>query len=252
MGYTKVISDIEDKTKNNLYRFIIASNDGSIKVEGHMQNELSIGGQNGFTSVSAVISEVADLAGGVSKVVASVVGAARAIKQGINAVNQASSQSKVTDFESRLIWEGSEKPQFQVEYTFYNTSKDFSESSKGALSQALALQKAVLPSKGRPAKNRPGVFFRSPLGYKPKTGDTKVAKGTLSLSIGKWFTASDLVVRSTNFTPSKQVLSNGHPLMVKGTITLEPSELITYETFLGYFKNVQVNSGNTQKLNRLV
>lgn len=233
---------MDENQANELYKFMVVG--GGIQVEGHMQNELSIGGQNSFTDVSAVISELADIAGGLSSKIGAVIGAVKAVKSGINAVNQASSQSKVTDFESRLIWESSEKPQFQIEYTFYNVSQDFAKSTKGALSQALALQKAVLPSKGKPAKNRPGVFFKSPLGYKPKTGGNKVARGTLTLSIGKWFRASDLVVRSTNFTPSTQVLGNGHPVLVKGSITLEPSELITYETFLGYFKNITVNSSN--------
>lgn len=252
----RINDGISDSASNELYKFMIVSTpkrNGKVEVsvEGHMQNELSIGGQNGFTDVSAVISEVADIAGGISKTLASVVGIAGAIKRGLNAANQAASQSKVTDVESRLIWEGSEKPQFQIDYTFYNTSWEYSETTKGALSQALTLQKTVLPSKGAPAKNRPGVFFRSPLGYKPKTGGNKVAQGTLTLSIGKWFRANDLVVRSTNFTPSKQVLKNGHPVLVKGTITLEPSELITYETFLGYFKKVTTNTSANEKLGSL-
>ena len=228
---------------NELYKFLIAGS--GIAVEGQMQNQLSIGGANGFTDVASVLSELADVAGGVSKTLGAVIGLAKAAKQGLNAVNQASSRSKITDFESRLIWESSEKPQFVIEYTFYNESQSQAESSKGALSQALALQRAVLPSKGLPAKGRPGVFFKSPLGYKPKTGGNKVAQGTLTLSIGRWFRASDLVVKSTNFTPSVQVMGNGHPVLVKGSITLEPSELITYETFKGYFRNVTTNSANS-------
>jgi hypothetical protein len=246
MGYNQNVKGIGEDQANELYKFMIVG--GGINVEGQMQNELSIGGQNGFTDVSAVISEIADMAGGISKTLGAVIGVAKGLKAGLNAVNQASSQSKVTDFESRLIWESSEKPQFQVEYTFYNVSQAFAESTKGALSQALSLQKAVLPSKGKPAKNRPGVFFKSPLGYKPKTGGNKVAQGTLTLAIGQWFRASDLVVRSTNFTPSTQVLGNGHPVLVKGTITLEPSELITYETFLGYFRNVSVNQTSSNEV----
>lgn len=233
----------EELKANELYKFIISGS--GIGVEGQMQNQLSIGGANGFTDVSAVLSELANVAGGMSKTLGAVIGAVGAVKSGLNAVNQASSRSKVTDFESRLIWESSEKPQFVIEYTFYNESQSQAEGTKGALSMALALQKAVLPSKGLPAKGRPGVFFKSPLGYKPKTGGNKVAQGTLTLSIGKWFRASDLVVKSTNFTPSIQVMGNGHPVLVKGSITLEPSELITYETFLGYFRNVTTNSANS-------
>lgn len=247
MGYKEDIKSLDAHQANEFYKFLVVG--GGINVEGHMQNELSIGGQNVFTDVGAVIGELADVAGGVSKTLASVVGIASAIKKGLNVANRVASQSKVTDIESRLIWEGSEKPQFQIEYTFYNNSQDFATSTKGALSQALSLQKAVLPSKGAPAKGRPGVFFRSPLGYKPKTGGNKVAQGTLTLAIGKWFRASELVVRSTNFTPSTQVLGNGHPVLVKGSITLEPSELITYETFLGYFR-VNVNQ-STELLNSL-
>jgi len=243
MAYKTNAQGVAELDANELYKFLIAGSD--IAVEGQMQNQLSIGGANGFTDVASVMSELSDVAGGISKTLGAVIGAASAIKTGMNAVNQASSRSKVTDFESRLVWEGSEKPQFVIEYTFYNESQSQAVSSKGALSMALSLQKAVLPSKGLPAKGRPGVFFKSPLGYKPKTGGNKVAQGTLTLSIGKWFRANDLVVKSTNFTPSIQVLGNGHPVLVKGSITLEPSELITYEAFIGYFKNTTPNSAGS-------
>jgi hypothetical protein len=239
MTFKQTIQGYKEAQSNELYKFIISGS--GIQVEGQMQNQLSIGGENVFTDVSAVLSELSDIAGGLSSKLGSAISAVKAVKQGMDAVNQASNRSKVTDFESRLIWESSQKPQFAIEYTFYNENQAQAESTKGALSMALSLQKAVLPSKGLPAKGRPGVFFKSPLGYKPKTGDNKVAEGTLTLAIGKWFVATDLVIRSTNFTPSTQVLGNGHPVMVKGSITLEPTELITYETFLGYFRNVSVN-----------
>ncbi|NRA76875.1 MAG: hypothetical protein HRU18_01595 [Pseudoalteromonas sp.] len=250
MVYSQNVKGISEDQANELYKFMISG--GGIQVEGQMQNQLSIGGANGFTDVSAVLSELSDMASGISSKLGSAIGAVKAVKQGMDAVNQASSRSKVTDFESRLIWENSEKPQFAIEYTFYNQSQQQAESTKGALSMAIALQKAVLPSKGTPAKGRPGVFFKSPLGYKPKTGNSKVAEGTLTLSIGQWFRASDLVVRSTNFTPSIQVLGNGHPVLVKGSIVLEPTELITYETFLGYFRNVSVNQSSGGSLNEIL
>lgn len=230
---------------NDLYRFIIAGDRSSgINVSGQMQNQLSIGGENSYTDVGAIIGEVGGIVSSISKTLGAVVSAATALKRGLDAANTIASQSKVTDVESRLIWEGSSKPQFVIEYTFYNESQTQAKSPKGALSMALALQKAVLPSKGSPAKGRAGVFFKSPLGYKPKTGGNKVASGTLTLSIGKWFRASDLVIRSTNFTPSIQVLGNGHPVLVKGSVTLEPSELITYETFKGYFRDTANSAGS--------
>lgn len=249
MGYKTTVPSKDEMQGNENYKFIISGS--GISVSGHMQNELAIGGGNSFTDVSKILGELADLAGGVSKTVGAVIGLAKSAKAGLDAVNQASSKSKVTDFESRLIWESSEKPQFVIEYTFYNESQEYAESTKGAMSMALSIQKGVLPSKGTPAKNRPGVFFRSPLGYKPKTGSSRVAEGTLTLTIGKWFRATDLVIRNSNFVPSTQVLGNGHPVMVRGSVTLEPSELITYETFLGYFKGISVNN-NTEVLDGLV
>jgi hypothetical protein len=91
------------------------------------------------------------------------------------------------------------------------------------------IQSAVLPTLSN-RRGRQGFFFNAPLGYKLN------GQGTVILSVGKWFRASRLVITDTNLVPSREVLSNGMPQSVTGSITLEPYELITYQQFANYFR----------------
>jgi hypothetical protein len=217
---------------NDNYKFTIASKFWS--VVGVMSNEMPIAGGNQFDTTADVLSNIP------------IIGKGLAIKSKFSDVFKLSGQSSITDFETRLVWTGSDKPQFTIDYKFYNSSTLVSESVRGAMVQAKQLQATVLPSKGTPAIGRKGTFFRAPLNYKfHSSGDLN---GTLSLEIGNWFRASKLLARSTNFTPSIQVMGNGEPLFVLGSITLEPYQAITYEEFVGFFRKssnkVVVGSGN--------
>lgn len=209
--------DLEQANDN--YKFVIASDKWS--VTGVMSNEMPIAGGNDFQSAKDVLDSLP------------IVGKALAIKDSFGNVFKLSGRSAITDFESRLVWNSSQKPQFALEYKFYNASTAISTSARGAMTQAKQLQATVLPTKGAPAIGRKGTFFRAPLGYKFLTN--KVS-GVLSLQIGAWFRATNLLATSTNFTPSIQVMQNGQPLFVTGSITLEPFQAITYEEFLAYFR----------------
>ena len=214
------VLDIEIENANKLYQFLIAGS--GISVTGIMQNELSIAGSNSFSTVKDVMSDIP------------IVGKALDIKDKMGGMIKLSGRSTITDYESRLVYDSSEKPVFSISYKFLNLSADQAVGKRGALPMAKMLHQGVLPTKGKPAMGRTGLFFKAPLGY-TFAGNNGV-QGTVSLSIGKWFKASELVVKSTNFTPSKEVMSNGQPLYVTGTIDLEPYELITYATFMGYFR----------------
>ncbi len=216
----------EDMISNANYKFIISGS--GINVSGVMQNELSIAGQNDYSSAKEIIDSVLGKLGKLGDV-------AQTVREYGNIGLRMGGRSNITDFESRLVWNSSDKPQFTIEYKLYNLSSDIADGPKGALEQAKNLQKGVLPELGSPAPGRKGIFFKAPLGYKfvNKTGSG--VKGTVSLEVGKWFKASNLIVKSTNFTPSIQVMKCGKPLYVTGSVTLEPYQLVSYKEFMGWF-----------------
>lgn len=204
---------------NENYLFTLASS--SWAVVGAIQNDLGFSGGNDFSSAKEVLQNIP------------IVGSALKAKDSFGDIFKLSGRSNITDFESRLVWDASRKPQFNVEYKFYNLSAQQSVTPKGALSKAKQIHEAALPTKGKPAIGRKGRFFSAPLGY--RFADTDV-KGVLTLQVGKWFRATNLVLIDSQFTPSKQVLSNGQPVFVTGSFTVEPYQLITYEEFLEYFR----------------
>lgn len=221
MGTILKQTNYEAAFNNPRYQFTITNADQSVNVTGAIQNELSIAGQNQFDTAGQVLGDIP------------VVGALINMKEKFSNVIKLSGQSNVTSWESQLVWNGSDKPQFTVEYKFYNRSSQISETDKGALQMAKALQSTVLPNKGvKPSGMRKGFLYSAPLGYKL---GAKGASGLLALKIGNWFQAKGLVATSTNFTPSIQVMRSGLPLFVTGSITLEPYRMITYDEFLGYF-----------------
>ena len=219
------VLDYEIANANDLHTFLIAGS--GISVKGIMQNELSIAGGNKFSSVRDIMGDIP------------IVGKVLDIKDKMGGMIKLSGRSTMTDYESRLVYDSSTKPVFTISYKFLNLSAGTSgpyasKGKRGALTMAKLLQKGVLPTKGIGVGGHEGIFFKAPLGY-TFAGKNGV-QGTVSLTIGKWFVASDLVVTATNFTPSREVMRDGQPLYVTGTIDLEPYELITYNTFLSYFK----------------
>lgn len=212
--------EYEKELLNKNYQFVIATKKWN--VVGIMTSDIGFSGGNDYSSVKDVLGDLP------------IIGKAIEAKDKLGNIFKISGRSNITDFESRLVWNNSKKPQFTVEYRFLNTKVHGSDSPKDALYKAKTLHSAVLPTMGEPAKGlRKGAFFRSPLNYKFFESG---AQGVLSLSIGKWFMASDLLVTDCHFTPSKQVMSDGRPLYVTGSITLEPYQAITYAEFLSYFR----------------
>ena len=90
-------------------------------------------------------------------------------------------------------------------------------------------------------------FLSAPNGYNPIDSVTNLTnpygspgrestKGTWSLQIGKWFKAYNLILQNAQFEASKEVAPDGTPIYVQGSIQLESCILITYDEYLGWFK----------------
>lgn len=141
-------------------------------------------------------------------------------------------RSAVSQFETRLAWSNSLKPNFQVDLTLYSEETFPSTNPNSPLNQYLRIKSGVLPS-------AQGKFFRAPLGYKiaDGRGNSLAPTGTLSLEIGEWFRATKLVMTSENFSFSRETNSLGDPLFIQGSVTLEPYKAITYDEFQDYFRN---------------
>lgn len=215
----------ENATTIENHKFKITGS--GVSVTGIMQNELSFAGSNEYSSAKDLMDSVLGSMGGIGDKISKV-------KQLADTGLRMGGRSTVTDYESRLVWNSSDKPQFTIEYKIYNqSSADSVDPKRGALFLAKNLQKGVLPTKGKPSPTRKGLFYKAPLGYKfaGKGG----VRGTVMLEVGTWFKAGGLVIRNTNFTPSIQVMKSGQPLFVTGSVTLEPYQLISYDEFVKYF-----------------
>jgi hypothetical protein len=205
-------------SKNPNYRFILAGLQGG-GVEGVIVNDISINLGNDFSSTRDAITNAANsLPFGAGELA----GKAFDIKDAVGNVASLSGRSRLTQFETRKVWDGSRIPQFQIEFFFLHTSVNEADS---AIDKIKRLQSAVLPT-GVVS----GAFFRAPLGYKLN------GSGLLTLDIGRWFVVPRVVMTDISFSFTKEVMSDGRPLGITGTFTVEPYQAITYDEFMGYYR----------------
>lgn len=201
---------------NPNYTFIISGLTGG-GVSGFYTSEVNINLANSYTSRKEVLSDAAGAIGlgGIADKAFGFIGT-------VGSVERLAGRSKTTRFETTKVWDGSNIPQFLIDYFFLGLSSD---EINGPMDKVKRLQSAVLPS-GAVL----GGYLRAPLGYKSN------GNGTLTLTLGKWFRATRLVMTDMTVVPSKEVMENGRPISVSGTITLEPMEAITYDDLLGYYR----------------
>jgi len=208
------MSDYRDFLSNKKYQVVIAGLSGG-PVVAVMQNDLSIAGGNDFTTAGEVLRDVP------------IAGAALTVKDKAASLVKIAGRSVTSQFETRLAWSNSLKPNFTIEMTFY---QDDANANDSILSQYKRIKSAVLPT-------AQGKFYKAPLGYKIGNlkGQSLRPSGTLSIQIGEWFRATNVVMVSENFTFSKEVNINGQPLFATGSITLEPFKAVTYKEYQDYF-----------------
>lgn len=197
-------------------RFSRSDNDNrSFAISGFYTNDMQLSGGNDFTSPF----EDFDLA-------------KKAIK-GFNifssilsskSSNGVGNIASLTKQQSMLVYSGSQKPVFNVEVLFIATDSSIRPLP---IDKVKSLMRLVYPTGDS--------LLTAPLGYKPSING-KALQGTVSLRIGKWFHATNLVVKDANFTLSKEIIRDGSPLYATGTITLEPYRAVSYGDYMGWFK----------------
>lgn len=146
------------------------------------------------------------------------------------------------------LWKGPVKPSFAVEVIVINYK------GNDIRKEIMDLYRSVLPG-GKTldsSKLLPSVISKytgsinsnllsTPLGYNSKDG-----VGTVTVHIGNWFRATDLVVENVNCTFSKEVVGdengNSTPLFATATISFRPRKAVTFNDFRGYFLTPKAQS----------
>jgi len=143
--------------------------------------------------------------------------------------------------QTAMSWTSSQKPTFNMNMTFValNPEDDVTKDVETIMS-------AVYPGEARGEVDIPiaGKFsagiMKAPLGYgfgmDIRTGKLTKVRGTLAIGVGKWFRARQQIIRTANFTFSKEVIGSGKPLFASGSISFEPFRAITYWELKQYFR----------------
>lgn len=145
-------------------------------------------------------------------------------------ITSANTKTYVPIFSEQYIelWKGPSKPNFAIDLVLLNYRKD-----SDVRNDLLTLYSSVLPG-GSTLKA--GTILAAPLGYKASG-----SKGTVTVEIGTWFRATDLVVETVTSTFSKEVVKDASgkystPLYATANISFRPRKAITFEEFKKYFK----------------
>lgn len=205
--------------------------------------------------------------------------------------NQISWQSQMMQ---TAVWKKSDKPQFKIDTTFISTSRSINPTkiitalAAGALPGTDSeLGEKIVARINSVAEQAAKIFHQepkkldknmeaairkmgmvAPFGYNPTWENGGELKNKCSISIGKWFRATNLIISSIdNIEFSKEVVApylgddsvkrkvegptlydndNGYPLYAKCSITFEPYRPISAKEFSEYFINssgIKLNIG---------
>lgn len=139
--------------------------------------------------------------------------------------------------QSVQFWVGSETPVFTIDVV-----KIATRPGQDIRSEIIQLYSSVFPEEssqlGSTAAN---LFLRPPLGYTPESFG-KNATGTIAVQVGTWARFLNHIMKSVNFTFSKEVTRDGHPLYATGTIEFEHFRAIKYSEFKKFFTGLRFNN----------
>jgi len=153
-----------------------------------------------------------------------------------------------------LFWKDSSRPKITVDLLFVSYEK-----GRDPRQDLLQLFKCVAPNSPKVAplavlgiKGKVSTIYTAPLGYAGSTTGKEVtgtatrnsAIGTVTLFLGNYFCARNLVV--TEVTPGLSVMTTieGWPLYASASVSLQPYMVPTYEDFCAWFKLVPDVSGD--------
>jgi hypothetical protein len=232
ISYQQFVQDDESKYKVTISKLGNQFVEGG-QVTGVLTDSFAIAGQNQFSSLKNEIEDV--------PLVGSLASVANKAAKGTKLFAGKTFQLELE--QTRKVWQESGVPNLSINLAFYGLKSG--DIGKRPIDKVKALYAALFPRK---IQNT--FLLDAPLGYKWIEGKNLEAAGTLSLTIGQWFLADKLVAVGANFTPSLQVMRDGSPLYISGSIELEPYKMITYDEFLAWFperpSTSLIDSGNQQ------
>jgi len=180
------------------------------------QADLSVSGGNTYDSIMSKAGNVGNLANKGKSILETVSSIAGAGGSGLS-----STPKDLT----RLVWSGSNVPTFALNIQFI--CKNGTAESESVVSKVNAIMEYLYPSKVGGGKL--GLLV-APAGYNPIT-----KTGLITLTIGKWFRAKDMVIESAEFTYSKELNLRGEPIIATGQVVFKPFDAITFDEYKAYF-----------------
>jgi len=201
-------------------------------VTGIMLNELSLSGSNDFGALFDTSSLINRISSSIDKAAVSASLLSPDLSEFLRTL------APRNTFATAVQWTGSSKPVFPINLLFLKL-----RNRENIAQKVLSLYKTVYPTQSREfsVSDLKIANIGAPLGYLPTANNS--ARGTLALQIGQWFRATNLIMRSVDFTFSSEISTDGFPLYAVGSVVLEPWRSITFEEFSAYFiNNVGVSS----------
>jgi len=132
-------------------------------------------------------------------------------------------------------WVGSERPTFNFNVIFVAVREN-----EDPIIPALKMQKWLLPygplnpSLGvNGTMNPPGNY--APLNPADSTQLSGYSGGFMTLSLGRWFRATDLILTGAEVAYSTTAIASGNPLFTKVAVSCQPFRDITHSEFENYF-----------------
>lgn len=128
--------------------------------------------------------------------------------------------------QTATIWVSSAKPSFSLPMVFVALQPD-----DDVLDVVRKLNMAVFPT-----IDTNGLWVNAPLGYQLVGG--KATKGTVIVSIGKWFRAISLLIRDVSYSISKETIKSGLPLYAQVTVAFEAYRLLSSDEVNSWFLKI--------------
>ena len=154
--------------------------------------------------------------------------------------------------QSVMLWTNSERPSFQIPMHFV-TWRDNQNVTQVATELASMTLPGISSEDNESVMTKPGGYTIEADSNLSTFSRADKVKGTWALNIGGWFTARNLVLESTNLTMSKERTTVGEPLFATVECQLTPYRMVSYDEFLGWFKQGgrrTVNSSNSVRSGR--
>jgi hypothetical protein len=224
---------------NPLYRFTITLHDEdgqpAYTITGNLQNDFNVSGGNSYDEQGAHIE--------------SVIGKTRLGATALNMKNLGQTVASagmgankfLTQIGSQLTWQGSKSSALNLETTFVCLKAG--DPKEDVTERVNTLMRAVYPELNESSN---GIFFKPPMGYSTKVVNGKsnsplsgrsvaTNSGKVSLTIGNWFHAPQLVIEDVQFSYSREMNRLGKPVYAIGSVALRPYRTVTYEEFRKWF-----------------